>query len=185
MHLHLLTNPNLTDSRLILPLTALQAPCHRASMMQMIVRHGAWFSPIDIAQMRDRCAYGNPVSLAQTLNCACTLARSPFDFASAAISRPASRRHSTTSCDITNPSQPTKRRNIWPVLPPSRLPRLARRSSRPTSSEQGHVVRNLPQLPCSFAIPCTKAAFSRTEEILAPLRTIRVSFNRSSQKSSG
>jgi hypothetical protein len=33
----------------------LQAACHRAGIMQSQARHAVWFSPIDIAQMRDRC----------------------------------------------------------------------------------------------------------------------------------
>src|SRR5205085_9227190 len=62
------------------------------------------------------------------------------------MSMPASRRQSTTSFEVTKPSQPTKRKNICPVLPPSRLPRLVMRLSRPISSEEGHVARNLPKL---------------------------------------
>src|SRR6266705_1483632 len=181
MHLHFLTNPTFCGFLHILPSQAVQTLCHRIGRMPSQENHVVWFSPTDIAQMRDSCVYGNPVSVAQALNCACTLARSPFDFTSGAISSPASRRQATTSCDVTNPSQPTKRRNICPVLPPSRLPRFKSRSSSPTSSEEGHFARNLPKLPCSFAIASTKAAFSRTAEIFAPLRTIRVSFNRLSQ----
>src|ERR1700732_713006 len=66
--------------------------------------------------MRDRCTYGNPVSVAQALNCACTLARTPFDFTSSAISSPASRKHATTSADVTNPSQPRKRKSHLSVI---------------------------------------------------------------------
>src|SRR5882757_8410335 len=158
-------------------------PSHKHGAIRRF--HAVWFSPTDIAQIRDRCVYGNPVSSAQALNCACTLARSPLDLTSSAMSRPASRRQATTSCEVTNPSQPTKRRNICPVLPPSRLPRFESRSSRPISSEEGHVARNLPKLPCSPAIACTKAALSRTDRIFAPLRTMRVSPIRRSQNSSG
>src|ERR1700744_3375812 len=141
------------------------------------------FSPTDSAQMRDRCTYDSPVSSAQALNCACTLARSPLDLTSAAISSPASRRQATTSCEVTKPSQPTKRRNICPVLPPSRLPRLLSRFNSPISSDEGHLARNLPKLPCSLAISCTKAALARTDEIFAPLRTMPVSDKRPCQKS--
>src|SRR6266404_6137856 len=101
------------------------------------------------------------------------------------MSSPASRRQATTSLDVTKPSQPTKRRNIWPVLPPSRLPRFVKRSSRPISSDAGHWLRNLPKLPCSLAMACTNCAFSRTDMILAPLRTIRLSLSSPSQNSSG
>ena len=44
----------------------------------------AWFSPTDIAHMRERWMYGSPVSLAHALNIACTFARSPFDLTSGA-----------------------------------------------------------------------------------------------------
>jgi hypothetical protein len=33
----------------------LQALCHRTGIMQPQARYAVWFSPIDIAQMRDRC----------------------------------------------------------------------------------------------------------------------------------
>jgi hypothetical protein len=33
----------------------LQALCHRTGIMQLQARHAVWFSPIDIAQMRDSC----------------------------------------------------------------------------------------------------------------------------------
>ena len=56
---------------------------------------------------------------------------------------PASRRHATTSFDVTKPSQPTKRRNICPVLPPSRLPCLVSRLSRPISSDAGQLLEEL------------------------------------------
>jgi hypothetical protein len=70
-------------------------------------------------------------------------------------------------------------------LPPSRLPRFARSSSSPTSFEGGQPARNLPNEPCSFATSSTKRAFSRTEAIFAPLRTMRASMVSLCQNSSG
>ena len=58
-------------------------------------------------------------------------------------------------------------------------------SRRPTSSEDGHSARNLPKEPCSFATSWTKRAFTRTESIFAPLRTMRASLRSPSQNSSG
>src|SRR3546814_7995024 len=62
-----------------------------------------------------------------------------------------------------------------PVLPPSRLPRLASRSSRPIWSSAGQVASSLPKLPCSVAISMTNWALSRTERIFCGLRTMRLS----------
>jgi hypothetical protein len=101
------------------------------------------------------------------------------------MSRPASRRQAITSRDRTKPSQPTKRRNIWPVAPPSRPPRLARKAIRPTWSDDGQAARNRPKPPCSRETSWMNAALRRVDMILAPLRTMRASLTRPSQNSSG
>src|SRR5476651_96790 len=135
--------------------------------------------------MRETCVIGRPLSFFQALSCACAARRSFLEVAVALSGTPESRRQSSTSPDSTNASQPRKRSRYWPLKPPSREPRLAKRSSRPTWSSSGHLARNLPKLPCSDAISVTNLAFSRTDLIFCALRTIRLSDASFSQNSAG
>ena len=52
--------------------------------------------------------------------------------------------------------------------------RLARSSSRPTSSEDGHPARNLPKLPCSLATSWTKGALGAPTDLGAVAHDPRV-----------
>src|SRR5471030_145867 len=135
--------------------------------------------------MREMCVIGRPLSFFQALSCACAARKSFLEVAVALSGTPESRRQSSTSPDSTNASQPRKRSRYWPLKPPSREPRLAKRSSRPTWSSSGHWARNLPKLPCSDAISVTNLAFSRTDLIFCALRTIRLSDASLSQNSAG
>src|SRR5216683_1557072 len=135
--------------------------------------------------MRETWVIGSPLSLAQALICACAALRSFFDVPVALIGTPESRRQSNTSPDSTKASQPRKRSRYWPLKPPSREPRLANTSRRPTWSSAGQLAKNLPKLPCSAAISLTNLALSRTDLIFCGLRTMRLSEASFSQNSAG
>src|SRR5216683_3206540 len=135
--------------------------------------------------MRETWVIGSPLSLAQALICACAALRSFFDVPVALIGTPESRRQSNTSPDSTKASQPRKRSRYWPLKPPSREPRLANTSRRPTWSSAGQLAKNLPKLPCSAAISLTNLALSRTDLIFCGLRTMRLSDASFSQNSAG
>src|SRR5260370_24676252 len=135
--------------------------------------------------MRDTCVIGRPLSLAQALICACAALRSFFDVPVALIGTPESRRQSSTSPDSTRASQPRKRSGYGRLKPPSREPRLANTSKRPTWSSAGQLAKNLPKLPCSAATSLTNLALSRTDLIFRGLRTMRVSEVSFSQNSAG
>ena len=129
-----------------------------------------------MAQVRETWVIGRPLSLAQALSCACAVAQVLLRGGAGAVARRHRAGRAARRPTATKASQPRKRRRYWPLKPPSREPRLASSSSRPTWSSAGQSAEELAE-----AAVLGRRSRSRTSHCRAPtlifcgLRTMRLS----------